>query len=134
MGIAVPPPPMDWAPTLASSTVPPPPPAFSPDAYVLRLSQILSEPEFGSESLPSVGSAGHHAGACKPCAFFYTKGCGNGVNCSFCHLCGPDEKKRRRTEKKEIRRSLVHSAAVVSIYPPARGGDVCLDQRSSPSS
>ncbi len=50
--------------------------------------------------LPSVGSAGHAFGTCKPCGFFYAKGCLNGAACSFCHLCDRGEKKRRQKQKK----------------------------------
>lgn len=45
---------------------------------------------------PSVGSAQHRSGRCKPCAFFHTKGCQNGKACLFCHLCPPGEKARRK--------------------------------------
>lgn len=54
--------------------------------------------------LPSKGSAGHAVGTCKPCAFQHTKGCENGEECSFCHLCSPEELKRRRKDKLEMRR------------------------------
>merc|ERR1711976_898164 len=75
---SVPPPPVTWAPMFAPSACPPPPPpAFSPDAPVLRLSQLVAEPQAPSSSLPSMGSADHHIGGCKPCAFFHTKGCSN---------------------------------------------------------
>merc|ERR1712059_52769 len=37
--------------------------------------------------LPSMGSALHSSGKCKPCAFLHTKGCVNGTDCQFCHLC-----------------------------------------------
>merc|ERR1719264_1844517 len=60
-----------------------------------------SRPALGSPELPSVGSAGHTAGRCKPCAFFHTAGCENGLACQFCHLCEAGEKKRRRKEKLE---------------------------------
>jgi hypothetical protein len=50
--------------------------------------------------LPSRGSAGHHLGRCKPCAFVGTKGCNSGTDCRFCHLCEVGEKKRREKEKK----------------------------------
>jgi len=43
----------------------------------------------------SQGSLLHGTGRCKPCAFFYTKGCQSGVGCLFCHVCPPGEKKRR---------------------------------------
>lgn len=54
----------------------------------------------GLKELPSAGSAGHAFGTCKPCGFFYAKGCLNGTACSFCHLCDRGEKKRRQKQKK----------------------------------
>lgn len=83
-------------PYLAQTTwlqpVPPPPllPPFLP---------FVEEPQLGSAELPTRGSAGHGTGACKPCAFFHTKGCESGVDCSFCHLCMQGEKIRRRKER-----------------------------------
>jgi hypothetical protein len=50
--------------------------------------------------LPSMGSAGHRLGRCKPCAFAGTKGCTSGTDCRFCHLCEVGEKKRRQKEKR----------------------------------
>jgi len=58
----------------------------------------------GTPSIPSLGSAGHLRGACKPCAFVFKGGCGNGVECKFCHLCESGEKKRRKKESKERRK------------------------------
>jgi hypothetical protein len=52
----------------------------------------------------SIGSVGHEAGTCRPCAFLYTKGCENGAACEFCHLCERDEKKKRRKAKLEVHR------------------------------
>lgn len=59
-----------------------------------------SEPAPGTAELPSIGSRGHGAGECKPCAFMYAKGCKNGALCAFCHLCDRTEKKRRQKAKK----------------------------------
>jgi hypothetical protein len=75
---------------------------------ILMLSEALPElePELGSQDLPTVGSAGHYVGACKPCAFFYTRGCGNGTQCSFCHLCPSDEKRTRQKEKQAAFREM----------------------------
>lgn len=56
-------------------------------------------PAPGSAELPSLGSAGHAAGSCKPCAFMHTRGCSSGPACKFCHLCGPEEVKLRRKQK-----------------------------------
>lgn len=52
-------------------------------------------------TVPTRGSVMHGMGQCKPCAFAWKgDGCGNGVECPFCHLCDPCEKKRRSKEKK----------------------------------
>uniref|UniRef100_A0A7S4R8J5 C3H1-type domain-containing protein n=1 Tax=Alexandrium monilatum TaxID=311494 RepID=A0A7S4R8J5_9DINO len=64
-----------------------------------------NRPALGSPELPTIGSAGHAVGRCKPCAFVYSVGCKDGVACQFCHLCEPGEKKRRRKEKLEARRA-----------------------------
>lgn len=73
---------------------------------VLMLAEALQGPVLGSPELPTMGSAGHHTNTCKPCAFFYTKGCENGTQCVFCHLCPPDEKRRRQKEKQEAFREM----------------------------
>eukprot|EP00931_Biecheleriopsis_adriatica_P046084 TRINITY_DN26442_c0_g4_i1.p1 TRINITY_DN26442_c0_g4~~TRINITY_DN26442_c0_g4_i1.p1 ORF type:complete len:163 (-),score=19.40 TRINITY_DN26442_c0_g4_i1:37-525(-) len=43
----------------------------------------------------------HDEGTCRPCAYFLSKedGCRHGADCHFCHLCPPDELKRRKKEK-----------------------------------
>jgi len=83
---------------------------------VLLLSQMIEAPPsmdlsqipLGSPDMPTMGSAGHWIGDCKPCAFYHKRGCTNGVECNFCHLCDSSEKKRRQKEKvqqlKEMRR------------------------------
>merc|ERR1712137_1281945 len=58
-----------------------------------------------SSSFPSIGSALHSKGECKPCGFFHKNGCKAGVDCSFCHLCDSGEKKRRQREKREMFRN-----------------------------
>eukprot|EP00928_Gymnodinium_smaydae_P033098 TRINITY_DN23807_c0_g2_i1.p1 TRINITY_DN23807_c0_g2~~TRINITY_DN23807_c0_g2_i1.p1 ORF type:complete len:420 (+),score=63.29 TRINITY_DN23807_c0_g2_i1:48-1262(+) len=63
-----------------------------------------TKPAPGTIEMPSVGSAGHAIGRCKPCAFLYSKGCEGGAMCKFCHLCEPGEKKRRQKEKKQARK------------------------------
>lgn len=61
-------------------------------------------PAPGSAELPSIGSANHGSGRCKPCAFFHIKGCENGAVCRFCHFCEQGEKKRRAKDKLAKRR------------------------------
>mmetsp|Transcript_57737 Transcript_57737/g.114545 ORF Transcript_57737/g.114545 Transcript_57737/m.114545 type:complete len:168 (-) Transcript_57737:556-1059(-) len=51
--------------------------------------------------LPSVGSAQHVRGQCKPCAHSWRpQGCFKGSNCEFCHIC--DETAWREFRKKRI--------------------------------
>jgi hypothetical protein len=54
----------------------------------------------------SAGSARHEIGRCKPCAFQWKdgKGCENGLDCEFCHLCLPGEIKQRKKEKLAYRK------------------------------
>jgi len=89
-----PPLPPSFEPAFGASSQPPPPPAG---------------PALGTAELPSVGSGEHATGCCRPCAFLHTKGCENGLACKFCHLCGPEERKRRRQGKLQERRE-VHRA------------------------
>ena len=89
---------------VVSSRAPPasPPPAPTGQALGQATSSLGSHAPkpHGTKELPSVGSAGHAFGTCRPCAFFYAKGCLNGTTCSFCHLCDRGEKKRRQKQKK----------------------------------
>jgi len=80
--------------------------AMQPRPHVLMLSEALPAPVLGSSEMPTVGSSGHNVGMCKPCAFFHTRGCGNGVQCTFCHLCPPDEKRKRQKEKVAMLRAM----------------------------
>jgi len=56
----------------------------------------------GSPDCPSVGSAGHWLGMCKPCDFFHRDRCTNEAACKYCHLCGPEEGKHRRKQKQAL--------------------------------
>jgi len=59
----------------------------------------------------AAGYRRHEVGQCKPCAFVFKDGCRNGVDCKFCHLCGPGEKKRRKKERASARRAKTAAAA-----------------------
>merc|ERR1719223_1608375 len=72
---------------------------------VLRLADAIDPLALGTPEMPTIGSAGHALGACKPCAFL-EKGCANGQECNFCHLCPADEKNRRKKEKLAMRRQM----------------------------
>jgi len=113
------------SPGLAASAGPDlhvnPPPVYSPSGLHLQGGSSLlgvdmdgypKPPAWTPTVSPAVsltgaeeaGSKEHQNGRCKPCAFQHTKGCTNGSACSFCHLCGPEELKRRRKQKIEQRR------------------------------
>lgn len=70
----------------------PPLSPMSPSLYSMLM------PTVGS--LPSIGSAMHGSGKCKPCAWFWKqRGCLNGQECGHCHICPDGEIKSRRMEK-----------------------------------
>lgn len=105
-------PPVHAGTNIASPASPVPPPGL-----VLRLEHALMQdaseenrqPEWGSgmeDELPSIGSADHILGKCKPCAFFHSKGCESGADCRFCHLCGSSERRQRRKARKQLIRSV----------------------------
>jgi len=121
--IAMPPPPPMAPPALPAAAqiseltslmVPPPP----PQAPQLRIAESLPDTRLGTPEMPTVGSSGHYLGTCKPCAFLFSKGCGTGVDCTFCHLCPPGEKKRRQKIK--------HAAVKMSTKLAASGYDAPL--------
>lgn len=63
--------------------------------------------------LPSVGSATHAQGQCRPCAWFYKpQSCLNGQACGHCHLC-PEGEFRNRKKVKEL--SLAAAASVPAM-------------------
>jgi len=96
---ALPPPPMEYP---AEPLLPPPPAqrACEPGLPVLRLASLLGVPELGSKELPTRGSQCHQTGNCKPCAFAWKAGgCNAGVECQFCHLCLPGERRRRKKQR-----------------------------------
>lgn len=84
----------------AAAGAAPPAAAWAPEP-----AEALPEAELGSLAYPTLGSQGHRFGTCTPCAFVFTKGCGNGVQCPFCHLCEPDERKKRAKDKRSAKRS-----------------------------
>jgi hypothetical protein len=50
--------------------------------------------------LPSIGSADHATGQCRPCAHSWREGgCAKGWSCTFCHLCGVEALKQKKRDK-----------------------------------
>jgi len=69
----------------------------------------------------SVGSAGHHAGTCKPCTYLASKReCRNGINCTFCHF----PHKRKSAGRRGRLRKYMERAEVVLDDDPSRLGAV----------
>lgn len=57
--------------------------------------------------IPSIGSVGHYQGCCRPCDFVGRGGsCRAGVDCRFCHICGPNENRRLKRLKQRLLRSM----------------------------
>lgn len=75
-------------------------------SHILSLAEAIVEPAQATnvQELPSLGSAGHRHGTCKPCSFFFRAGCSPGPQCEYCHLCDAGEKKRRLRKKRELLR------------------------------
>jgi len=89
--------------------------ALASQAGVLLLIQSVGAPpglelpafQLEASTMPSVGSAQHAAGLCKPCAWFWKpQGCKNGEMCCHCHLCPQDE----HTVRKRARKAADHDA------------------------
>jgi len=62
-------------------------------------------------NLPSIGTFPHTVKKrCRPCVFIKTDtGCINGASCLFCHLCGREEKRKRKikdAQKKQTKMQL----------------------------
>lgn len=73
-------------------------------------------PSPSSSCLPSRGSALHHTGDCKPCAWFWKpSGCQNGQECLHCHLCPKEAKAIRKKIKQAERRADAHTSAEQSL-------------------
>lgn len=70
-------------------------------AYLGSETEIASNPQLEPDGLPSVGSAEHGSGRCHPCAWFWKpgRGCQEGANCDYCHLCPEGELKARKKAK-----------------------------------
>lgn len=97
---------------------------------VLRLDEVVKRPELGSQEMPTVGSANHRVGTCKPCAFAHTKGCQNGIDCQFCHLCIPNEKKRRQKQRIQSDRRTMLATSPVHSSPVAERSPIASPVRS----
>mmetsp|Transcript_30558 Transcript_30558/g.64817 ORF Transcript_30558/g.64817 Transcript_30558/m.64817 type:complete len:435 (-) Transcript_30558:298-1602(-) len=75
--------------------------SFSADAIGPGDYNDSAEMDAAGSGWPTVGSAQHNAGLCKPCLFWYQGLCHKGQRCLFCHIPhDPDEVSRVRPSKK----------------------------------
>jgi hypothetical protein len=78
------------------------------------------------EEIPSLGSAKHGSGDCRPCAWFHKPGgCTNARECRHCHLCPEGEIRNRKKTKVTAIRS------TVSERPPPMGHMVTMSSMAS---
>jgi len=112
----------DSTSTAADSQVAPRPVLTLSAALELPPAPPPPAPSVCRHGLPSVGSADHHLGLCKPCDFLHRSGdgCTAGDSCKFCHLCGPDENKLRKATKKRFLQDVKQrqQAAASMVAPP----------------
>lgn len=126
-GQAAPPPPAAWAPCVQpEAAVPPPPMAHAERPHrIVRLADVMAAPQLGSPEAPTIGSLGHKDGACKPCAYFHTRGCESGFACEYCHLCDKKERKRRQKQRhQEAARQLLLQQQEPGSFPLRMGAVV----------
>eukprot|EP00418_Pyrodinium_bahamense_P068050 CAMPEP_0179078056 /NCGR_PEP_ID=MMETSP0796-20121207/34929_1 /TAXON_ID=73915 /ORGANISM="Pyrodinium bahamense, Strain pbaha01" /LENGTH=373 /DNA_ID=CAMNT_0020775347 /DNA_START=48 /DNA_END=1169 /DNA_ORIENTATION=- len=88
--------------TTFAVTIPPPPGLSAPASLTPGVTNIDQLSPQSVRELPSLGSAVHGSGECRPCAWFWKpQGCQNGKECRHCHLCPEGEIKARKKEKVE---------------------------------
>merc|ERR1712232_279932 len=107
-----------------------PPADFDQFDMVVDSAASAVDSALGTPEVPTVGSIDHFTGDCKPCAFFHKQGCGNGVQCAFCHLCGPGEKRRRQKEKKSQLRQMAREQQTQQLAIDVLPHEVASSQTS----
>jgi len=91
----------------------------------------LQHLQLGSLELPTVGSKDHYFQKCKPCAFVHKKGCTSGVTCQFCHLCGPEIKRRRQLERLDAKRRIWRQKAKEAAREGRKLADMQAESNSA---
>eukprot|EP00930_Biecheleria_cincta_P062297 TRINITY_DN4777_c0_g2_i1.p1 TRINITY_DN4777_c0_g2~~TRINITY_DN4777_c0_g2_i1.p1 ORF type:complete len:205 (-),score=30.76 TRINITY_DN4777_c0_g2_i1:474-1088(-) len=92
----------------------------------IQLEKAFPEEACGSPGCPSLGSAGHYLGMCRPCDFMYRgDGCRAGSKCQFCHLCPRGELQRRKKEKRAAARMITCMTAC-EVWPQTFGAAMTL--------
>merc|ERR1712228_553209 len=93
---------------------------------LIQLEKVLPQKACGSPGCPSVGSAGHHLGLCRPCDFMFRgDGCRAGSKCQYCHLCPRGELQRRKKNKKAAFRMIKRMTAC-EVWPQTFGASMSV--------
>lgn len=74
----------------------------TPDTVFVNCADESDGDESEEQVLPSLGSALHAAGQCRPCNFFGKGRCENGKACEFCHV--PHQKRKPTRQEKRDRK------------------------------
>eukprot|EP00439_Symbiodinium_sp_Y106_P080839 s755_g19.t1 len=89
---------MESASTRSPTEISMPASPSSQSPCVLELQAMLEDPV----PFPSIGSAKHYIGLCKPCDFSCRSSCRFGYECAFCHICGPTQSRQWKKQKKSF--------------------------------
>lgn len=88
------------------ATEAPPSPLIAPSVKPEDLDEALAIAAAVAAGVPSAGSVGHHLGLCKPCDFVDRGFCRAGAGCRFCHICGPEERRRLKLQRRKLARAV----------------------------
>mmetsp|Transcript_62146 Transcript_62146/g.180204 ORF Transcript_62146/g.180204 Transcript_62146/m.180204 type:complete len:212 (-) Transcript_62146:313-948(-) len=88
----------------------------------LSLDDAVSRPMSGTSACPTVGSAGHWLGVCRPCEYVHRGLCTNGAACKYCHVCGPEVCKQLRKEKRLMKKVARRLGGAPGTSAAATGG------------
>lgn len=95
----------------------PPSQSTTPETVLVDLADDSEDEEaINLDQLPSLGSALHASGNCRPCNFFGKGRCSNEANCEFCHM--PHQKRKpTRQEKRERKAAWISRQQVDTLIP-----------------
>ncbi|XP_053990732.1 probable cyclin-dependent serine/threonine-protein kinase DDB_G0292550 isoform X1 [Hylaeus volcanicus] len=70
--------------------------------FLERETHVRPTNDSSTSPILASSSIGIHPHSCKPCAFFWTKGCVNGNTCQFCHAQHNPKKKKSIEDQKNL--------------------------------
>eukprot|EP00929_Paragymnodinium_shiwhaense_P121274 TRINITY_DN93433_c0_g1_i1.p1 TRINITY_DN93433_c0_g1~~TRINITY_DN93433_c0_g1_i1.p1 ORF type:complete len:250 (-),score=15.07 TRINITY_DN93433_c0_g1_i1:127-876(-) len=86
-----------------------------------------SDARRSSDGLPSVGSAEHFRGKCRPCAHFWRPAsCTRGEFCERCHLCTKEDFKKYAQGRKDAQRARKATARLSKSFEMSAGRVVTI--------